>query len=178
MAEASTKMPVKTEKEAAESALQEWQPFESLRREVDRLFDDFDWGFWRTPFRRSIFDVEPLWRRQLTRGAIPAVDLVEKENAYELTAELPGMDESNIEVKLSNGELRIKGEKEEAKEGKEKDYYVAERRYGSFERHFRLPDGVDRDKVEASFKKGVLTVVLPKSPETRKAEKKVTVKAA
>jgi HSP20 family molecular chaperone IbpA len=66
----------------------------------------------------------------------------------------------------------------EEKEEKEKDYYVSERRYGSFHRYFQLPEGVDTDKIEASFKKGVLTVTLPKKPEARKPEKKIQVKAA
>jgi HSP20 family protein len=94
-----------------------------------------------------------------------------------VTAELPGMDEKNIEVKVSNGDLLIKGEKEEEKEEKKKDYYLQERHFGSFERRFRVPEGVDADKIEASFKKGVLTVTLPKTAEAQKAEKKIAVKA-
>ncbi|TIO80260.1 MAG: Hsp20/alpha crystallin family protein [Mesorhizobium sp.] len=106
------------------------------------------------------------------------MDLVEKANAYEITAELPGIDEKNIEIKLANNVLTIKGEKNEEKEEKEKDYYLSERRYGSFQRSFQLPEGVDADKIDASFAKGVLTVKLPKTAEARKAEKKITVKAA
>ena len=66
MAEAETKLPEKQEKKPPEraSALEPWQPFESLRREIDRLFEDFDRGFWRFPFRRSAFDIEPSWRRE------------------------------------------------------------------------------------------------------------------
>jgi len=179
MAEAS-KVPVKIEEKASarESALQAWRPFESLRREIDRLFDDFDRGFWRSPFRRSMFDIEPFWGRATSWAAEPAVDIVEKEKAYEITAELPGLDEKNIEVKLANGGLTIKGEKQEEKEEKKKDYYLHERRFGAFERYFAVPEGVDTDKVEASFKKGVLTVTLPKKPEAIKPEKKIEVKAA
>jgi HSP20 family protein len=88
------------------------------------------------------------------------------------------MDEKNIEVKLANGGLTIKGEKQEEKEEKEKEYYLHERHFGSFERCFRVPEGVDTSKIEATFKKGVLTVTLPKSPEAQKAEKKIEVKAA
>lgn len=89
MAEAATKMPVKTEEKAAQptSALQAWQPFEGLRREVDRLFGDLERDSWRIPFRRSVFDIEPFWRRELSWGTAPAVDIVEKDNAYEVTAE-------------------------------------------------------------------------------------------
>jgi len=109
---------------------------------------------------------------------MPAVDVIESENAYEVTAELPGMDEKNIEVKVANGFLTIKGEKQEEKEEKKKDYYLQERSFGSFERSFGLPEGVDADKIQASFKKGVLTVMLPKKPEAQKPAKKIEVKGA
>jgi HSP20 family protein len=178
MAEA-TKVPLKTEAPTRSGRLAAWQPFGSLRREIDRLFEDFDRGLWRSPFGRSVFDVEPFSPRQLTTwSTAPAVDVAEKDNAYEVTAELPGMDEKNIDVKLVNGSLTIKGEKKEEKEEKKKDYYLSERHFGSFERSFALPEGVDIDKVEATFKKGVLTVKLPKKPEAIKPEKKIEVKAA
>lgn len=106
------------------------------------------------------------------------MDVCEREKEYEITAELPGMDTSNIDVKLANGMLTIKGEKKEEKEEKQKDYYVSERRYGSFERYFALPDGVDADKIGASFKNGVLKVTLPKTAEAQKPAKKIDVKAA
>ncbi len=173
MAEAVTKLPVKTEEERP-LALRESQPFERLRRQMDRLFDEFDW---RSPFRRSVFDIEPLWRRELSWAATPAVDIAEKDKAYEVTAELPGMDEKNIEVNVANGMLTIKGEKKEEKEEKRKDYYHSERRYGSFERRFQIPEGVDTSKIEANFKKGVLTVTLPKTSEAQAAEKKIAVKS-
>jgi HSP20 family protein len=88
------------------------------------------------------------------------------------------MDEKNIEIKLSNGTLTIKGEKSEEKEEREKDYYVSERRYGSFMRSLRVPEGVDRDKIEATLKNGVLKVTLPKTAAARSSEKKISVKAA
>jgi HSP20 family protein len=179
MAETATKLPIKTEKAAGPTATPQvrW-PFESLRREVDRLFDDFDGGFFRSPFRRARFDLKPFWRRELTWPAMPAVDVVEGEKAYEVTAELPGMDEKNIEVKVANDALTIRGEKKEEKEEKQKDYYVQERHFGSFERCFQVPEGVDADKIEATFKNGVLTVTMPKTAEAQKAEKKIAVKAA
>ena len=126
MAESTTKLAVKTEEKAGEpvSALQAWRPVESLFREVDRLFQGFDRDFLHSPFRRSVLDIEPFWRRQLIWGAVPAVDIVEKDNAYEVTAELPGLDEKNVEVKLANGGLTIKGDKREEKEEKKKDYYL------------------------------------------------------
>jgi HSP20 family protein len=90
---------------------------------------------------------------------------------------LPGLDEKNVEVKVANGVLTIKGEKQDEKEEKKKDYYMRERSFGSFERSFAVPDGVDADKIEANFKKGVLSVTLPKTQEAQKAEKKIEVKA-
>jgi len=179
MAENITKLPVKQEKASERPyALEAWRPFDALRREVERLFDDFGRGFWQLPTRRSIFDVEPLWRREVKWEAAPAVDVAESEKAYEITAELPGMDEKNIEVKVANGNLIIKGEKQEEKEEKKKDYYLHERHFGTFERSFDVPEGVDADKIEARFKKGVLTVTLPKKPEAQKPSKKIEVKAA
>ena len=169
-------VPVKTEGKAA--APQAWRPFESLRREVDRLFDDFGAEFWRSPFRRSLFDMEPTFRRALTVGTGPAVDIVDKENAYEVTADMPGFDEKSIEVKVVNGSLSIKGERKSEKEEKRKDYYLSEREFGSFERTFALPEGVDREKIAASLTKGVLTVTLPKKPEALQPAKKIEVKTA
>jgi len=177
MAENVTKLPVKQEKSSISSpTTQMWRPFEGLRQEIDRLFEDFGRGFWR-PFDRSLFATEPLFRRELTLETMP-VDVVESEKAYEVTAELPGMDEKNIEVKVANGTLTIKGEKQEEKEEKKKDYYMRERNFGSFERSFGIPETVDANKIEASFKKGVLTVTLPKTVEAQKPAKKIEVKAA
>jgi HSP20 family protein len=96
--------------------------------------------------------------------------------AYEITAELPGLDEKNTEVKLANGVLSIKGEKQEEKEEKQKDYYRRERSFGSFERSFQVPNDVEADKIEASFKNGVLSVTLPKTAEAQKEAKKIEVK--
>lgn len=180
MTEPTSKLPVKKTDESAERSwpLHTWHPMESLRHEIDRLFDEFDGGFKMLPFHRSVFDVEPFWRRERAAASMPAVDVAETDKAYEITAELPGLDEKDIEVKLSNGGLTITGAKNEEKEEKKKGYYLHERRYGSFERYFDMPQGVDKDKIEASFKKGVLTVTLPKTPEAQKAEKKIPVKGA
>ena len=145
---------------------------------MDRLFNDFGRGFGQFPTRSSVFDVEPFWGHEMTWEAAPAVDIAESEKAYELTAELPGMDEKNIEVKVANGNLIIKGEKQEEKEETKKDYYMRERNFGSFERRFEMPEGIDADKIEASFKKGVLTLTLPKKLEAQKPAKKIEVKAA
>ena len=181
MAEAATKMPVKTEQKASEvksPALQAWHPFEALHREVDRLFEDFGRNFWRAPVRSSAFKVEPFWRGELRFTTVPAVDIIEKDNAFLITADLPGMDEKSVEVQVASGNLTIKGEKKEEKEETKKDYYLHERHFGFFERSFGIPEGVDADKIEANFKKGVLTVTLPKKPEAQKPAKKIDVKAA
>jgi HSP20 family protein len=181
MAEAATKLPVSTaeKKETAPAPKPSVSnPFESLRREIDHLFEDFDRGFWRSPFRRSAFDVAPFWRPEISWGSAPAVDIVDKDSAYEVTAELPGLDASNIDVKLSEGMLTIHGEKKDEKEEKKKDYYLSERRYGAFERRFHVPEGVDAEKIAASFKNGVLTLTLPKTAEAQKAVKKIDVKAS
>ena len=162
-----TKLPVKTEKSSV-GAPQFWRPFESLRREIDHLFEDFGGDLWRAPFRQ----VERAF------GAMPAVDVTETDGGLEVTAELPGIDEKNIEVKLANHTLTIKGEKRDEKEETKKDYYMRERTFGSFQRSFTVPEGVEMDKIEASFKRGVLTVTLPKTVEAKKAEKKIAVKVA
>ena len=178
MAENVSKLPVRQEKTQPSTGLGMWQPFEGLRREIERVFDDFGMGSWRPlPMRWSRW-AEPLLRRETTWAAIPAVDVIEGDKAYKVTAELPGMDEKSIEVKVTDGNLTIKGEKKEEKEEKEKDYYLRERHFGSFERSFNVPESVDLSKIEASFKKGVLTVMLPKKAEAQKPEKKIEVKAA
>ena len=172
----TTKVPVKTETGSA-SVPHALRPFESLRREVDRLFEDFAGGLWRSSFGRSFFDIEPAWRSRSAMSTMPAIDVTETDKAYAITAELPGMDEKNVEVKVADDILTIKGEKQEEKEEKTKDYHLSERSFGSFQRAFQVPSGVDTDKIDAKFSKGILTVTLPKSTEAQKAEKKITVKS-
>ncbi len=170
MAESSGKVPAQAEKPRSRVP-QQWEPFERFRHEMDRLFDDFAGGFWGgSPFGPS------RRRGETTLAGAPAVDLAETDKGYEITAELPGMDEKNIDVKLANGILSIKGEKQEEKEEKDKNYYRRERSFGSFERSFHVPDNVDAEKIEASFKYGVLSVKLPKTAEAQKGAKKIDVK--
>lgn len=178
MAKAETKVPVTTEEKpatAATAAMQAWRPFEFLRREVDRLFEDFTLNPFRLPLRRPAFDLEPFWQPD-SWVAMPAMDLVERHEAFEMTAELPGLDEKNIEVNVANGVLTVKGQKEEDKVEKKEDFHLRERRFGSFSRSVRISDTVDPDKIEASFKNGVLKVTLPKKPEAQKPVKKIEVK--
>ena len=178
MAKAETKVPVTTESktEAPPTAMQMWRPFENLRREVDRLFDDFNMSPFRLPFRRPAFDIEPFWAPK-SWVAVPAVDFVERDNAFEVHADLPGLEEKNIEVKVAGGVLTIKGAiRKRTRKRRRKDFHLRERRVGSFERALRIPDGVDTDKIDATFKKGVLTVTLPKTAEAQKPVKKIEVK--
>jgi len=86
-------------------------------------------------------------------------------------------DEKNIEVKVADGILTIKGEKQEEKEEKKRGYYLQERHFGSFERSFEVPESVNPDKIDATFKNGVLTLTLPKKAEAQKPSKKIDVKA-
>ncbi|MGB9118258.1 Hsp20/alpha crystallin family protein [Bradyrhizobium sp.] len=177
MAEAATKLPIKTETTPAAPATKaaDWQPFDVLRDQVDRLFHDFQTGFIQNPFFRPLPDIEAFWRRDLGFNVTPAMDIVEKDKAFEVTAELPGLDAKNIDLQLSDGMLTIKGEKQEEKEEKTKDRYVSERRYGSFRRSLQIPGSVDTNKIEANFKSGVLTVTLPKSADAEKKQKTIPV---
>lgn len=167
MNDTSAKLPVNKERQPPATG---WAPFESLRQEIDRLFDDFHPFGLRRPLARAFPSTS--WR------VAPAVDLVEKDGQYEITAELPGMDEKNVEVKVANGVPTIRGEKTEEKEEERKDYHLSERTYGSFQRSFRLPDNVDADKIEAHFAKGLLSVTLPKSASAASSEKKIDIKAS
>ena len=116
-------------------------------------------------------------------GWVPAVEIAETEKELILTAELPGIDQKDVDIALEDGMLTIRGEKTEEKEEKkegaeEKKFYLYERNYGAFSRSFALPPNVDATKIEAEFKKGVLTVHLPKTVETKPNGRKVEIKTA
>ena len=178
MAESASKVPVKPEQKASEhvSVPQAWRPFESLRREVDRLFEDFDRSSWRSPFRRSIFDIEPFWRRELAASAAPAVDIVERDDGYEIIAELPGMDRKDVEIILEDDAIVLRGEKKLESETEEQGCYRVERAFGSFQRVIPLPEGVDIKGAEAKFENGVLTVRLPKSTADKPGARRIEIK--
>jgi HSP20 family protein len=150
-------------------------PLDKLRSQINHLFEDFDRSVLHLPFARTPFDSEPFWKRELGRQNLPIVDIAEKDHSFEIAAELPGMDAKDIEVKVVDGMLTIKGEKSQEKEEKKKNYYLSERHYGAFERSFRLPEGIDMDKIDAHFDKGVLKLSLPKLAQARKPEKKIAV---
>jgi len=178
MAEAVEKMPIRVSKPGSRARMRGGsQPVEQLRTEIDRLLSDFLRGYWHIPFRRSAVDVEPIWRGDISLAATPAVDIVDKDDSYKLTAELPGVDEKQVEIKFSDSTLTIEGKKDEEPEDAKQDHFVSERHYGDFHRTFRVPDGIDADKIEASFKSGVLTVTLPKTAEARRKQKKIEVRS-
>jgi HSP20 family protein len=119
----------------------------------------------------------PAWRLgDWERGWTPAVDMVDHDDEIVLRADLPGLDEKDIEVRVHDHVLTIQGERKEETEEKKEDYYYSERSYGAFARTLSLPAGVEADKVKATFKKGVLEVHLPKAKEAK--AKKIEIKAA
>lgn len=143
-------------------------PFFSLQRQMNSLFDDFFSGF----------DVGP----RLTAGGfgsfMPSVDVKESDKEFTIRAELPGVEEKDIEVTVTNDAVTIKGEKKEEKEDKGKNYYYMERSYGSFNRVIPLSVEPEAGKAEASFKNGVLNITLPKSASAKARETKIPIKAA
>ncbi len=150
----------------------------SFRTEMDRLFDRFSGGF-GMPSLRRMFDIEPGWRHESSFSfAAPAIDVTEDDKAYMINAELPGLHAKDLNVSVSGDMLVIKGEKQQEKEQRDKNYHTTERSYGSFQRAFALPEGVDRDKIAADLSKGVLRVTLPKTAEAQKPTKKIEIKAA
>ena len=169
MADPTNELPAKSEERdtKAPERSREWEPFQTLRREIDRVFENFHHGL--SAFGRTRMEFEPFRLLAGGWGSTPAITMIEKENAYELTAELPGMDESNVELKVAGGVLTIKGEKKEEKEEKSGDYVLSERRFGSIQRSIPLPESVDLDRIEASFKKGVLTVICQRRPKRKRA---------
>ena len=102
-------------------------------------------------------------------------EVSESDKALDVTAEAPGLDTEDFEITLSEGMLTVKGQKRDTRERKGKDYYVSERRYGSFSRSFRIPDSVSEDRISAKFDKGVLTVHLPKRATQKRAAKSIRV---
>lgn len=150
----------------------------SFRNEMDRVFDRFA-GSFHLPAWRQMFKADPALRDEgFFAFSTPAVDMTEDDQAYKITAELPGLEEKNIDVTVSGDMLTLKGEKHYEKDEKDKNHFMSERAYGSFQRSFALPDGVDRDKIAAELSKGVLTITLPKRAEAQTPQKKIEVKAA
>ena len=141
-------------------------PFAVLHKEMDELFDSFTRGF---------FEMEPFENRMTSFA--PRIDVSESDKEINVTAELPGMEEKDVDLSISREALVIKGEKKDEKEEKGKTYYRMERSFGSFTRTVPLPAEADIDRVEASYKKGVLRVSVPKTEKAIKETKKISVKA-
>lgn len=162
---------------ASEPAAPRSHPLTSLRHQMDRLFDDFFSGSPLASFGRG-FETDP-WRSfQGAMGmAYPAIDTAETDKEYRLTAELPGMGDKDVDVTIANGVLTITGEKKDESERREQGYYMSERRYGSFQRALRLPEGIDEGRITADLANGVLTVTMPKSESATK-QRKVEIKKA
>jgi HSP20 family protein len=115
----------------------------------------------------------PEWRRDMGEEARPSINFYRKDNNYYLTAEVPGLSKDEISVSLDDGDLTIRGRTKSEKEEEGADYYVKERRHSTFVRSFCLPEDVDGEKVDATYKDGVLTLVMPIKEGTE--AKKITV---
>lgn len=140
-----------------------WRPFRelsTLRDEMDKMWNRFFSGLPSMEFRGE-------WA--------PSLDISETKDNLVVKAEVPGMDPKDINISLANGLLTIKGEKRQEKEEKDENYHVMERSYGSFSRSIQLPREVKSDRIEASYKNGVLRITLPKSEEARRKEIKIKV---
>jgi len=129
----------------------------NLQDEMNRLFNEF-------------FSRKPESRRIVEREWSPDVDVAETDNAFVVTAEIPGIDKKDIKITFHNNVLTIKGEKKKEEEIKEQNFHQIERVYGSFQRSFTLPSDVEADKIEASYKNGILKINIPKSEEERAKE--------
>jgi HSP20 family protein len=137
------------------------RPFEEMRRMME--------DFWMMPF-----DAVGRWGDVF----VPKVDVKEEDKEIVVAAELPGMDQKDIDVTVTKDSVRISGEKKHEEEKEEKGYYRRETSYGTFERVVDLPTEVDESKAEAEFSKGVLTIRLPKSEEAQAKQKKIKIKSA
>lgn len=139
-------------------------PLVSLHRDVNRLFDDVFRGFGAPALSG--------WGRSLEW---PTIELSETDKEIRVTAELPGMDEKDVDISVDDNVLSIRGEKRSETEDKERGY--SERSYGRFERHIGLPRGVEQDRASATFRKGILTIVLPKSAEAIESRRSIPINA-
>jgi len=146
-------------------AIVRWEPFRDLvtaQRDFDRLF--------RGAFSSQLGETE-----LSTRSWAPPVDIYETEDAIVLRAELPGVDPKEVEVRVEDNTLYLKGERKFEKEVKEQNYHRVERSYGSFARSFSLPNSISTDKVKAEFKDGLLTLTMPKREEAKPKTIKIDV---
>ena len=153
--------------EPAEVKGAEQNPIAALQRDMNRAFE----SFW-SQASRSFGGLTGFG------DGVPRSDVVETDSGIEVSIELPGLDEKEVEVTLTDEALTIRGEKKIERREEKRGYYVSERSYGAIYRSIPLPAGVDSEKAEATFKNGVLTVRLPQSPEAKAKVKKIAVKSA
>lgn len=142
--------------------------FEAMREEMNRMFGSFDGDRVKWPMMLGARGGEEL--------IAPQFDVHETDSAITIEAELPGVDEKDVDVTFANGILTVKGQKKAEREEKKKNYYVSERTFGSFERSVRLPASVDDGKISAQFEKGVLKIVASKRPDAVPPERKIEIK--
>jgi len=142
--------------------------FEAMREEMGRMFGTFDMDRVKWPVM--------LGAREGQELIAPQFDVHESDNAITIEAELPGVDEKDVDVTFTNGVLTVKCQKKAEREEKKKNYYVSERAFGSFERSVRLPASVDDSKISAHFEKGVLKVTAAKRADATPPERKIEIK--
>lgn len=150
-------------------------PLAQLHREIDRMFERFFGEDFFAPLRSERFDT--FFGDFAPTSFVPSVDVTDRGKEIEVTAELPGLDENDVEVEVRQDALVLRGEKRMEEVSEDQGWYRAERAYGSFERVVPLPVEVDADRAEAVFDKGVLRIRLPKVHEEA-APKKIEVKKA
>lgn len=146
-------------------------PVEQLHHHIDQIFDEMYRGFGLVPF-----SFEPLAPRMSEDLLKPTLDLSATDAEYTLSIEVPGVDEKDVKLEIVNDTLTIRGEKKQEKEEKEKNFYRMERSYGAFQRVLSLPEDVDQENVTAKFKKGVLTIKMPRKALPQSDVKKIEVK--
>ena len=129
-----------------------------LHNEMERLFDDFFNGFALSPFKSRSFMREGISGTLLK----PSLDLGSTDNEYTVSVEIPGVSEKDVSIELVHDSLIIRGEKKQQKEEKNKNFYRLERSYGSFQRTLSLPEDVNKEKIKADFKNGVLNITIPR----------------
>ncbi len=139
-----------------------WRPLQEIRKEMDRIWQDFFGKGWLTERFEGLE-----W--------IPAIDVSETDDAVIVKVDVPGVNPEDMEISLSDNVLMIKGEKKKEEEEKKENFYRMERYYGSFMRSIQLPCEVEEDKISATYKNGVLKIVLPKKPEEKKKVIKINV---
>lgn len=152
-------------------------PLSTLRDDIDRAFDRMfaDWPKFGGLMGRGFFDDDSVFAKPGV--TMPSVDVSEDDKSYRIEAELPGVNESDVEVTVRDNRLLLRGEKKSEKEKKDKNVRMSERHFGSFERTFQLPDDVDADKIKAEFSNGILELNLPKSAKGKSKGRKISVKS-